>query len=276
MTQDISLTLRWSGMTDKGRFRPNNEDSFLALTFDSNEVRYLGKTGEGTLASEDYVFAVSDGMGGAKSGEFASRIATQKITKLLPKSFKQSAQGLSAGFGDVLGELFDAIHKELSSLSRWYEECRDMGATLTLGWFTPEWMFFGHLGDSRLYYLPHNGPLKQLTDDHTFVGYQRRKGQLNEREARNHPRRNILQQALGAGHQFINPHMGAVGFEPGDRFLICSDGLVDGLWDRGLEERLRAPLVEGETLAQRLVLAAINEGSRDNVTALVVEVCSAR
>ena len=109
-----SLTLRWSGCTDKGRFRSNNEDSFLALTFDSREVRYLGKIGEGALANEDFVFAVSDGMGGAKSGEFASKIATDKITKLLPKSFKHSAQGLSAGFGDVLGELFDAIHKELT------------------------------------------------------------------------------------------------------------------------------------------------------------------
>jgi protein phosphatase len=270
-----SLTLRWSGCTDKGRFRANNEDAFLALTFDSREVRYLGKIGEGTLATEDYVFAVSDGMGGAKSGEFASKIATEKITKLLPKSFKQSAQGLASGFNDVLGELFDAIHKELTAMGRWYEECRDMGATLSLCWFTPEWMFFGHLGDSRIYYLPHDGPLKQITDDHTFVGFQRRQGQLNEREARNHPRRNVLQKSLGAGHQFIDPHIGAVGVAAGDRFLICSDGVVDGLWDSGIESRLRQPLAAGETLAQRLVQHAIAEGSRDNVTALVIEVLPA-
>jgi PPM family protein phosphatase len=235
-------------------------------------VRYLGKIGEGTLANEDYVFAVSDGMGGAKSGEFASKIATEKITKLLPKSFKQSAQGLAAGFGDVLAELFDAIHADLGAMGRWYEECRDMGATLSLCWFTPQWMFFGHLGDSRIYYLPQEGPLKQLSDDHTFVGYQRRQGLLNEREVRNHPRKNILQKSLGAGHQFNDPHVGAVGFATGDRFLICSDGVVDGLWDSGIEHRLRAPLSEGETLAQRLVQSAIAEGSRDNVTALVVEV----
>ena len=270
-----AISLRWSGCTDKGRFRANNEDAFLALTFDAREVRYLGKIGEGTLASEDYVFAVSDGMGGAKSGEFASKIATEKITKLLPKSFKHSAQGLASGFTDVLGELFDAIHKELTAMGRWYEECRDMGATLSLCWFTPEWMFFGHLGDSRIYYLPHDGPLKQITDDHTFVGFQRRQGQLNEREARNHPRRNVLQKSLGAGHQFVDPHVGAVGVAPGDRFLICSDGVVDGLWDSGIESRLRQPLADGETLAQRLVQQAIAEGSRDNVTALVVEVLPA-
>lgn len=272
LSTSTSLTLRWSGCTDKGRFRSNNEDSFLALTFDAREVRYLGKIGEGTLANEDYVFAVSDGMGGAKSGEFASKIATDKITKLLPKSFKQSAQGLSAGFGDVLGELFDAIHKELTAMGRWYEECRDMGATLSLGWFTPEWMFFGHLGDSRIYYVPHDGPMKQITHDHTFVGFQFRQGLLNEREVRNHPRRNILQKCLGAGHQFIDPHMGAVGFAARDKILICSDGVVDGLWNSGIESRLRAPLPEGETHAHRLVTDAIAEGSRDNVTALVIEV----
>lgn len=259
-------------MTDKGRFRQNNEDAFLALTFDSREVRFLGKIGESTLENADFVFAVSDGMGGAKSGEFASKIATEKITRLLPRAFKQSAQGLDAGFGDVLSELFTAIHAELQRLGRVYDECRDMGATLSLCWFTPGWMFFGHLGDSRIYYLPREGGLKQLSDDHTFVGHQRRQGLLNEREVRNHPRRNVLQKALGAGHQFVEPHVGAVGFEAGDRFLICSDGVVDGLWDRAIDDSLRAPLPDDESHARRLVRTAIEEGSRDNVTAVVIEI----
>lgn len=267
-----SLSLRWSGMTDKGRFRQNNEDAFLALTFDARELRFLGKIGESTLANADFVFAVSDGMGGAKSGEFASKIATEKITRLLPRAFKQSAQGLAAGFGDILSELFTAIHAELQRLGRVYDECRDMGATLSLCWFTPGWMFFGHLGDSRIYYLPKEGGLKQITDDHTYVGHQRRLGLLNERQARTHLRRNVLQKALGAGHQFVEPHVGAVGYEVGDRFLICSDGVVDGLWDRAIEDALREPGAPGETLAQRLVRTAIEEGSRDNVTALEIEV----
>lgn len=258
-------------MTDKGRFRQNNEDAFLALTFDAREVRFLGKVGEDTLANADFVFAVSDGMGGAKSGEFASKIATEKITRLLPKAFKQSALGLDAGFGDVLSELFSAIHADLQKLGRFYEECRDMGATLSLCWFTPGWMFFGHLGDSRIYYLPRAGGIKQLSDDHTFVGHQRRLGQLNEREARSHPRRNVLQKALGAGHQFIEPHVGAVGYESGDRFLICSDGVVDGLWDRAIEDLIRESEQAHDSLAHRLVRTAIAEGSRDNVTAVVVE-----
>ncbi|MFZ4596102.1 MAG: PP2C family protein-serine/threonine phosphatase [Verrucomicrobiaceae bacterium] len=268
------FALRWSGMTDKGRVRANNEDAFLALTFNAREVRYLGKVGEGTLHDADYVFAVSDGMGGAKSGEFASKIATEKITQLLPKSFKQSALGISSGFGDVLGELFTSIHGELLRLGRVYDECRDMGATLTLAWFTPEWMFFGHIGDSRLYYLPHDGPMKQITDDHTYVGHLRRTGQANERQARTHPGKNVLNKSLGSGHQFVDPHVGAVGFEPGDRFLICSDGIVDGLWDRALEEHTRT--ADTHSAALLLVKTAIEEGSRDNCTALLIEVCAIR
>ncbi len=265
------VSLRWSGMTDKGRVRPNNEDAFLALTFDAREVRYLGKIGDGSLAGCDYVFAVSDGMGGANSGEFASKIATEKITKLLPRSFKQSATGIRESFGDVLTELFQEIHQAMLDLGRVYEECRGMGATLSLCWFTPEWMFFGHIGDSRIYYVPHDGPMKQLTEDHSFVGWQRRQGMINEREARTHPRKNVLNKALGAGHQYVDPHFGAVGFEPGDRFVLCTDGVVDGLWDQKLEELARRE-PDGRTIAQNLVLTAIEDGSRDNASAVVIEV----
>jgi len=265
--------LRWSGITDRGRFRPNNEDAFLALSFDGHEVRYLGKTGEASLAGTDFVFAVSDGMGGAKSGEFASRIAVDRITKLLPRAFHMSAAGMETGFTDILVELFSAIHSDLLQLGFSYEECAGMGATLSLGWVTPQWLYFAHLGDSRIYYLPREGKLTQVTHDHSHVGWLRRKGQINEREARAHPRRNALNQALGAGHQFIEPHVGAVGHQPGDRFLICSDGLTDGLWDRQIEELLRLPAAEhpGKSTAQLLVEESIKNSGRDNTTAVVLE-----
>ena len=267
-------TLRWSGLTDPGRYRPNNEDTFLALSFDGHEVQHLGKTGEAPLAGSDFVFAVSDGMGGAKSGEFASRIAVDRITKLLPRAFRLSAAGMNSGFTDVLTQLVTEIHADLLKLGSSYEECAGMGATLSLGWFTPEWMYFAHVGDSRIYFLPKAGGLTQVTHDHSHVGWLRRKGQLNEREARSHPRRNALNQALGAGHQFIDPHVGAVGHQPGDRFVICSDGLTDGLWDKQLEELIRTPPAEraDQTSAQRLVEESVKNSGRDNTTALVVEI----
>lgn len=266
-------SLRWSGLTDRGKVRPNNEDAFLALSFDGHEVRFLGKTGDASLAGTDFVFAVSDGMGGAKSGEFASRIAVDRITKLLPRAFRLSAAGISSGFTEILVELFSAIHSDLLQLGFSYEECAGMGATLSLGWFTPEWMYFAHLGDSRIYFLPRAGGITQVTHDHSHVGWLRRQGRLNEREARTHPRRNALNQALGAGHQFIEPHVGAVGHQPGDRFLFCSDGLTEGLWDRQLEALIRTPPPEraGQTAAQRLVEESVHNSGRDNTTAVVVE-----
>ncbi|MDB6092964.1 MAG: protein serine/threonine phosphatase [Verrucomicrobia bacterium] len=268
-----TASLRWSALTDRGRFRPNNEDAFIALAFDGHDVRYLGKTGEASFVGTDFVFAVSDGMGGAKSGEFASRIAVERIMRLLPQAFRMSASGISSGFADVLAELFSSIHSDLLKLGSSYEECAGMGATLSLGWFTPQWMYFAHIGDSRIYYLPKTGAFTQLTHDHSFVGSLRRSGQLNEREARTHPRRNALQQSLGAGHQFLEPHIGAVGHQPGDRFLICSDGLVDGLWDRQLEDVLRTmPSGEKPSVAQRLVDEAVQTSGRDNTTAVVVEI----
>ncbi len=265
--------LRWSGLTHRGKVRPNNEDAFLALAFDGREVRRLGKFGEASAASNDFVFAVSDGMGGAKSGEFASRITVEKITQLLPKSFHLAARGMNNGFTDILLEVFDAIHRELLKLGYSYEECRGMGTTLTLGWLTPGWFYFGHIGDSRLYYLPNSGGITQLTHDHTHVGYLRRQGQITEREARSHPMRNALHQALGASHQFIDPQFGAVACTPGDRFVLCSDGLVDGLWERQIEELVRTPDAREKKLnpAERLVAASLENSGNDNTTAMSLE-----
>ena len=271
-----SSELHWSGLTHIGRIRRNNEDAFLALTFDGHEVHYLGKTGQASLAGADFVFAVSDGMGGEKSGEFASRITIDRITRLLPKNFRLSAAGIAGGFKDVLVELFSQIHADLIEFGA-AEECAGMGATLSLTWFTPQQMYFAHVGDSRIYYLPRDGGLTQLTHDHSHVGWLRRNGQINERESRTHPRRNALQQALGAGNQFIEPHVGALDYQPGDRFLICSDGLNEGLWDRQLEELIRTPPsnLADQTPAQRLVEESVQTSGQDNTTAVVIEVPSA-
>lgn len=259
--------LRWSGMTHPGKVRANNEDTFLCLNFDSRELRYLGKIGEASLDTGDFVFAVSDGMGGAKSGEFASKIAAEKITRLLPQSFKQTANQMEAGRGDVLIELIHRIHEELLKLGRYYEECRGMGATLSLGWFTPGWMHFAHIGDSRIYWLPKGGKLRQLTEDHSHVGWLRRQGQINEREARMHPRKSILSQVLGANQQFLEPQTGSVGCESGDRFFFCTDGIIDGIWDHALEDML---IAGGD--AKAFVEHAVAESGRDNSSAVVVEV----
>lgn len=268
------VRLRWWGMTHVGRFRKNNEDAFLAVVFDAVQVNFLGKTGEADFKVGDFVFAVSDGMGGANAGEFASRIAVDKITELLPRSFRLAQRGMHAGKADVIHELFPRIHDEIQEMGRNYEEVRGMGATLSLAWFSPQWMFFGHVGDSRIYYLPKDGGLKQLTEDHTPAGRLFRKGKLNEREARNHPQKHQLEQVLGANAKEVEPQVGSVGYEPGDRFLICSDGLCDGLWDNGIQKVIRTPMpwLTKYEPAEALVRESLSESGRDNLTAVVIEV----
>ena len=136
-----------------------------------------------------------------------------------------------------------------------------------------------HIGDSRLYYFPKREPstMKQLSHDDTYVGWLFRTGQINEREARYHPRRNVLQKALGAGHQFVDPQVGAVGYEKGDIFLLCTDGIIDGLHDADLLDVLRTGTnalsrEEAQNPAKKLVANSIAQSGKDNTTALVIEV----
>ncbi|MFW5874583.1 MAG: PP2C family protein-serine/threonine phosphatase, partial [Verrucomicrobiota bacterium] len=257
--EEAAGAVRWSGVTDVGRFRKNNEDAFLALRVDGEGVYRLGKFGEAGLENHDYVFAVSDGMGGANAGEFASQIAVDKITRLFPAAFRTGASGLSVGFQDLLLELVEEIHREVSSMGFFYEELRGMGATLSLCWLRPEWVYFAHIGDSRIYHLSREGVIKQVSEDHTHVGWKLRRGQITELEARNHPGRNALQQVLGGKTQTIHPQIGAVGYEPGDAFVLCSDGVTEGLFDSGIKRFVRNPpqyAVDGNP-AERLVAEAV-------------------
>jgi protein phosphatase len=145
---------------------------------------------------------------------------------------------------------------------------------MSLGWFTPGRMYFAHIGDSRIYHLPANKKeIRQLTHDDTHVGWLYRNGKISEHEARTHPRRNVLQKALGGANQFVEPQVGAVACERGDFFLLCSDGLTEGIYDHCLVDILRASAENGEiNPAQLLVNESVKNDGRDNTTALVVQV----
>ena len=270
LNETKAIALHWFAHSDIGRVRKNNEDSFLGLSFNTREVHHLGRIGETRTDDFDYVFAVCDGMGGAKAGEFASRIAVDKITTLLPRSFRKAPLNAAAGVGEVLTQLYGEIHRAIVYLGNSYDECHGMETTLSLCWFTPSRMFFGHIGDSRIYHLPAGADsITQLTHDDTYVGWLFRTGQIGEYEARTHPRRNVLQKALGGGNQFVDPQVGSVACNAGDIFLICSDGLTEGLFNGHLAEMLREP---DKNIAQSLVNTAVQNDGRDNTTAFVIRV----
>ena len=233
--------VRWSAMTHRGRFRANNEDRFLAILLENKGVRYLGKSGDASLEAADCIFAVSDGMGGEQSGEFASKIAVEKITQQLPREYQLTAERFASHSRQILFSLFESIHNEMTRLGAADEQCTNMGATLSLGWFRRERFYFAHVGDSRIYHLPASGGMIQLTEDHSHVGWLRRNGKLNERQARSHPRRNVLAQALGAGYRYLDPQIGSIECEVGDRIVMVTDGVTDGLWDHAIQDLIREP-----------------------------------
>jgi serine/threonine protein phosphatase PrpC len=270
---DSGKRLRWSGQSDRGRVRANNEDRFLAVAFNPLELSYLAKSGEVNVADFDFCFAVSDGMGGERSGEFASRCALDNLTRFMPRRYSFSLGRSTSGLWDCLEQVFQGTHRQLTTLSESYEEGRNMGATLSLIWYLRGSVYFGHVGDSRIYRLPKSGGFEQVTEDHSHVGWLRRNGQLNERQWRTHPRRNVLSQALGSGNMFVRPQLGQILCEPGDRILLCTDGVVEGLWDHAIDELARRPWpAAGEpTLAEQLVNRANEECGRDNASALVIE-----
>ena len=147
-----------------------------------------------------------------------------------------------------------------------------MQTTMSLCWFAPGWMYFGHVGDTRIYHLACKGEeLKQLTEDDTHVGWLLRNGRLSDYEARTHPRRNVLQKALGGENRYVEPQVGAVGYERGDVFLLCTDGLTEGLYAHQIMDVLRVKKADFNP-AKVLVESAVKADGRDNATAVVIEV----
>lgn len=263
----------WTAQTHCGRVRRNNEDAFLALMFDDQEVQYLGKEGEAPAAGNDFIFAVSDGMGGANAGEFASRSALQSMTDLIARQFHQRRSNNRSDHEQRLRDFFQRVHEEAQKMGRHYLECRGMGATLSVGWFSGDSLHIGHVGDSRIYHLPAEGPMRQLTEDHSEAGRLQREGKITEREGRAHPTRHMLERSIGAQPSPVEPQIATVPIARGDRFVFCTDGIVDGVWDNGVEKYIRTPppYLQGLPPAQRLVKEALEASGRDNLTALVVE-----
>ena len=266
--------VQWTAQTHQGRVRRTNEDSFLCLRFDKTDLTYLGKEGESPLNNHEFIFAISDGMGGENAGDFASKDVTQSVTAIISREYHQATSTKRHTEPEELHKFCQQIHEHAGKVSRHYEECKGMGATLSLGWLDEGNMHVVHLGDSRIYHFPTEGGIIQLTEDHTVPGRLFRAGKISERETRNHPYRNQLEKSIGCHTAEVEPQITSVPLKKGDRFLLCSDGITDGLWDHSLEKIIRTPppYLKDLTPAEALVKEAMEASGRDNLTALVVKI----
>lgn len=266
-------TIKWSGMTHPGRLRKSNQDAFLGLILYENEAHYLGKEDEHELGAHQFVFAVSDGMGGAMAGDFASKLILQSTTKRLPVAIKENDTQSKKARANLLAKMIKEIHGEVLSVARGYDECKGMGGTLSLCWIHSQGISFAHVGDSRIYKIPSGQSIEQVSEDHSEVGRLFRAGKLNERESKTHPRRHILDQCMGGRNHNVTPQIGELTWQKGDHIILCSDGICDGLYDRSIEATVvrPAPNIANLTISERLVKEALFSSGRDNLTSLVIE-----
>lgn len=260
--------VQWSGKTDIGRFRKRNDDTFAAFTVDHTGFRKLDDEGEANIQDGDVVFVICDGMGGAQAGDLASEMIVGRLREMIPSTYEQVANHLYPDRLGVLKQCLEQVHEAVNALGGKRDHLTGMGATVTLCWFTPENAYFGHVGDTRLY-RSREGKVEQITEDHSRPWQLMQRGEINEREFRTHPRKHVLQQAIGAGLQEVEPMVGSLTLREGDWFLLCSDGLIGGLWQKHVSEILAKASTPADT-TEELLSKSLEEDGRDNIGLVTV------
>ncbi len=222
--------------TDIGRVRERNEDSYLV---------------------EPPLYAVADGMGGARGGAVASSLALDKVEELF-----RSGKG-------SLSELIRSANRAVFERSVTDRRVSGMGTTLTAATVDDRGAHLGHVGDSRAYLL-RAGSLRQLTDDHTLVNRMVKAGEITPQEAGVHPHRNVLTRSVGTEPE-VEVDEEDVPLIDGDRLLLCSDGLTGMV----IEPQIQAILEttpDPQEAADRLVKAANRAGGIDNITVVILDI----
>ena len=224
--------------THVGKVRKNNEDALLV--------------------TEPNIFVAADGMGGAAAGEVASGMLVDTVKNFLstiPEPLNE----------DILSKSILKANAEILRKAKENPELRGMGTTATILYLHKNHAYYAHIGDSRLYRLK-NSVLEQLTIDHSYVESLVRSGDLTPEQARIHPMKNLLTQAVGVMAE-IEIDAGNFSVDSGDIFLLCTDGLTNMLEDWQIEKIL---LNAQENPAEDLINAALDEGGHDNITAIVI------
>jgi len=253
MTSKFRLYM--AGLSDTGLVRAHNED-YIAWDAD------LG------------LAVLADGMGGHKAGDVASRLCVETLNDvLLPalrnplrvrpnKGMSRHATLVRRAVSKANGIVFDAAQNDPSY--------RGMGTTLVLALFHDDKVVVAHVGDSRLYRL-RSGKLAALTADHSLVQQMLAQGAIDEEEARNSPYAHVITQAVGV-HPKVAAEVHELDAQPGDIYLLCSDGLTDLVEDAEIHDSLQATQGNWQRAVQRLVDLANRRGGRDNISVVIAAV----
>lgn len=243
------LTLRWGGVSITGNFRENNEDNCHA----DPQGRF---------------FLVADGMGGQSAGEKASELAIDLISEKLEQgiNFQSSppevvVSAIDKSIGHANGEIM-----ALGGLDRRYH---NMGTTIVFIVAAGGTLYIGNVGDSRAYLL-REGKLEQLTKDHSLTQALVDAGTISAEEAATHRYKNVLYRYLGTKEGGNGTEPKQVKPQPGDKFLICSDGVTDGANAATIADLLGS-VDDPQQAAEKIVEAAQQGGSRDNISCIVVQ-----
>jgi serine/threonine protein phosphatase PrpC len=230
----------YASRTDPGRKRRHNEDSFVV---------------------QPPLFAIADGMGGAQAGEIASALAADALSE------SKANGGGESRVTELIQEANRRVHERAST----DPSTSGMGTTMTVALIESDGsVTIGHVGDSRAYRL-RDGALEQITDDHSLVAELVRRGELSPAEAEVHPQRSVITRALGTDPD-VDVDAFSVRPEPGDVYLLCSDGLSDMVPGAAIEEIMREHRGDLDAAARSLVRAANRGGGDDNITAVLFEI----
>jgi protein phosphatase len=234
-----------AGASHVGRIRQTNQDAFDR--FDD-------------LERDEILLVVADGMGGHRGGETAARMAVGTLGKLVREGTGSPRERLDAAI--------QRANTEIHHLSQRDSRLRGMGTTVVAMLLSPDApALIAHVGDSRLYRL-REGRLERLTEDHSLVAKFVREGTLSPEQAREHPSRNQIYQAVGTDDE-VAPDFACVEPQPGDAYVLCSDGLNAMLGDDDIEELTRRS-PDPHAVVAWLIDAANQAGGKDNVTAMYV------
>lgn len=238
---EFEVELSWHALTDVGLRREVNQDSYVALP---------------------PIFAVADGMGGHAAGEVASGAVARRLAEFGGRQSVSRAD-LEQALGDAIDDIeLNADEAELGTGTT------VTGLLLSDDVEQPSWTIF-NIGDSRVYQL-FKGAFSQLTVDHSVVQHLIDTGQITPAEALVHPHSNVITRAVGMGED-LTPDYGQLALVPGQRLLVCSDGLTKELTDAGIQHYLSESATVKEA-AEALVRESLGNAGRDNVTVIVIDV----